>query len=184
MTIEEIVKIEAARKEPEQWGVIHFIKEGDFYRAHDWSAWLMAKFPFGEAAAKPLKVIAKKMKNDYIDAWCGFPASSIRKYIPDSLSFSAEDNAHITVAINLPTEIMEEGYEGITAMKEEWKNSLPLQESKKQRREDREVAEQAPRITRMSDIAARLVSLPLEDMSPREAWEYLRDLRRQVAALF
>ena len=55
---------------------------------------------------------------------------------------------------------------------------------KKQKREDREVAEIAPRITRMSDVLGRILSFPLESKSPMEAWEFLRQLRQQVAAMF
>lgn len=83
MTIAEIIEIESARKEPEQWNVVHLLKEGEFYRAHDWSAWLMSVFPFGEALNKPLHITAKRLKDGYIDAWVGFPATSIGKYIPN-----------------------------------------------------------------------------------------------------
>ena len=38
MTIAEIIGIETKREEATQWNVIHLIKEGDWYRAHDWSA--------------------------------------------------------------------------------------------------------------------------------------------------
>lgn len=186
MTIAEIVSIEEARQDPSSWNVIHFVKEGEFYRAHDWSAWLMTSFPFGVSIENPMKVIAKKMKDGYVDAWVGFPASSIGKYIPNdgSVEFKPISDAQIDVTVELPAEIGEISFDNLNKKKEEWKMSLPLQGNKGQKRENKELTEQAPRITRFSDIAARLVSLPMEDLSPREAWDILRDLRRQASALF
>lgn len=184
MTIAEIVELESARQEESSWNVIHFVKEGDFYRAHDWSAWLMSVYPFGEAVEKPLKVIAKKMKDGYIDAFCGFPASSIGKYIPQGMDFQPVSDTQIDVRIEFPAEIGEVSFENLSKKKEDWKNGLTLTEGKKQRRENREDTEQAPRIVRFTDIISKIVSMPIEDMSPKEAWDALRELRRQVTALF
>ena len=186
MTISEIVSIEEARQEASSWNVIHFFKEGEFYRAHDWSAWLITAFPFGVSVENPMKVIARKMKDGYIDAWVGFPASSIGKFIPNdgSVGFNAVSDTQIDISIEIPPSVGEVSFDSLNRMKEEWKSSLPIQEGKKQRREDREVLEQAPRIMRFSDIIGRLVSLPMEDLSPREAWDILRDLRRQASAMF
>ena len=184
MKTEEIIRMENERQEAATWNVIHFVKEGDFYRAHDWSAWLMAAFPFGEAAEKPLKVIAKKMKDGYVDAFCGFPASSIGKYIPQGMDFRPVSDVQIDVSVELPADIGEVSFDNLHRMKEEWKDTLPLQESRKQRREDREAAVQAPRVMRFTDIISHIVSLPIEDISPREAYDILRDLRRQVSAMF
>ena len=185
MTIAEIIAIETNRKEAGQWNVIHFVKDGDFYRAHDWSAWLMSACPFGEAVNKPLKVIAKKMKDGYVDAWCGFPASSLGKYIPNdgSVDFKPVSDNQIDVSVELPADIGDVSFENLLALKEEWKNALPLI-GKKQRREDREVAELAPRTVRFSDVIFRIMAIPIEDTSPKEAWDILRDLRREISAMF
>lgn len=187
MTIAEIIEIESARKEPEQWNVVHLLKEGEFYRAHDWSAWLMSVFPFGEALNKPLHITAKRLKDGYIDAWVGFPATSIGKYIPNdgSVEFNPVSDLQIDVKIEIPAEIGEVSYENMNKAKEEWKASLQINDNnKKQRREDKEVLEAAPKVTRFSEIANLVISFPLESKSPIEAWEFLRQLRRQVAAMF
>ena len=49
MTIAEVIELENNRKSPDTFGRIHFIKEGNFYRAHDISAWLITMMPFSEA---------------------------------------------------------------------------------------------------------------------------------------
>lgn len=184
MTIAEIKSIEGARQEADTWNVVHLIKEGDFYRAHDWSAWLMTKYPIGEAANSPLKVIAKKLKDEYIDAFCGFPATSIGKYIPQGSDFKAISDIQIDIKVELPADIGEVSFENLNKMKEEWKNSLPLQEARKQRREEQSISAEAPRFLRFSDILGRILSLEMDNITPREAVEILRDLRRQIAAMY
>lgn len=186
MTISEIAALEGARQDSSTWNVVHLLKENDFYRAHDWSAWLLTQFPMGVAIEKPMKVIAKKMKDGYVDAWCGFPASSLNKFIPNdgTTTFNPVSDTQIDVAIELPAEIGEVSYDALNEKKEAWKNSLPLTEGKKQRREEREIQEQAPRFTRMTDVLAYIVSLRIEELSPMGAYDVLRNLRREVAAMF
>lgn len=187
MVISEIISIENERHDPSQWNVIHFIKEGEFYRAHDWSAWLMSVFPFGEALNKPLHITAKRLKDGYVDAWVGFPATSMSKFIPNdgSIDFKPISDMQIDVAIELPAEIGEVSFENLNQMKEEWKSSLQINENtKKQRREDREVRDAMPKVLRFSEIANLIISFPLESKSPIEAWEFLRQLRKDVALMF
>ena len=81
MTIADIIKLETDRNN--SFNVVHLIKEGNFYHANDWSAWLMTKFPIGEAINKPMNVTAKKLKDGYIHAFVGFPVTSIGKYVPN-----------------------------------------------------------------------------------------------------
>lgn len=185
MTIEEIRNLEENRS-ADQLNVVHFVKEGNgFYRAHDFSAWLLKTFPPNDVIAD-MSVSAKRQKNGYVDAFVGFPATSLKKYIPDAeaAGFNVVDDAHFTVTVEPTADYGDATYENYAKLKDDWKNSLPVTENKKPQREEREVHQQAPRIARFTDIISRLVSLPIEDMSPREAYEYLRDLRRQVAGMF
>lgn len=187
MTIEEIKSIEGARQEASTWNVVHFLKEANgFYRAHDWSAWLMKSFPLNDLIAG-MSVTAKRQKDGYVDAFVGFPATSLSKYIPnaDAYDFRAVSDNQFDIKIELPAEIGEVSFDNLNRLKEEWKATLQIQDGgRKQRREERELQEQAPRLTRMSDIVSRLVSLPMEDLSPKDAFDILRDLRRQAVALF
>jgi hypothetical protein len=73
--------------------------------------------------------------------------------------------------------------EDIRAQVDEWKESLPLTD-KKQKRDSREASEAAPRAMRLSDIAGRLLSFPLAEKSPLEAWEFVRQLQQQAVNLF
>lgn len=185
MTISEIRKTEEQRKDLRQQKTVHLLREGEWYRAHDHSAWLLARFPMGEASEKPLKVIAKRLKDGYVDAFCGFPCSSMGKYLPNdgTIDFLPVNDAQIDVVLN-QVELDDATEEQLREEVDKWKDSLPASEGRKQRREDRDMKEQLPRITRISDIFGRILAIPMEDISPREAYSLLRDLRRDVAAIF
>ena len=180
MTIADIKVLEEKREN--HLKTVHLIREGDWYRAHDWSAWLLIQFPMCD---KQLSVTAKKLKDGYIDAFVGFPCTSIDKYLPNdgTIDFLPINDTQIDVVLK-QVEMGAATEEQIRQQVDGWKEGLPLQEGKKQRREEREARQEAPRITRFSDIIARIVSIPMEDISPKEAYDILRDLRRQVSALF
>ena len=164
---------------------VHFIKEGNFYRAHDISAWLVMTHPFGEAI-KNISITAKKLKDGYIDAFIGFPVTSIEKFIPrdGSVSFEPVSDVQIDVVVMLADDVRESPIEDIRVAVDEWKQTLPLKADKPDRREIRETGEQHGRITRISDIIGRVLSFPLEDKSPMDCYQFVRELRRDIAAIF
>lgn len=181
MTIAEIVKIETEREGC--LNVVHLIREGNFYHANDWSAWLMTKFPIGEAVNKPMNVTAKRLKDGYVHAFVGFPVTSLGKYVPNdgSVTFTPVSDAQLDVTLNV--DFGDATVEDIRAQVDEWKESLPLTD-KKQKRDSREASEAAPRAMRLSDIVGRLLSFPLAEKSPLEAWEFVRQLQQQAVNMF
>lgn len=183
MKIEDIINLENNRKTKEQYGVLHLLKEGTFYHAYDWSAWLMTMFPMSDSVPTPT---VKKLKDGYMNVFVGFPVSSLGKYIPDGdeVQFTAITDTQLDVTVKLTDDVKESDFDTIRSQVDDWKAGLPINRGNKQRREEREVAEAAPRITRISDILGRVLSFPLENKSPMEAYEFLRELRQQVAAMF
>lgn len=181
MTIAEIIKMETEREG--SMNVVHLLKEGNFYHANDWSAWLMTKFPIGEAVNKPMNVTAKKLKDGYIHAFVGFPVTSLGKYIPndETIKFNPVSDTQADVILNV--DFGEATVEDIRKEVNEWKDSLPLTD-KRQKREEREVAEVAPRAMRLSDIVGRILSFPLSNKSPMDAWEFVRKLQQEAASMF
>ena len=182
MRLAEIRQIEETREG--QMNVVHLIQEGAFYHAYDWSAWLLTKFSIGEAKNKPMVVTASKLKDEYINAFVGFPATSMGKYIPNDeiAEFKPVGDTQIDVVLNV--DFGDATVEDIRKMVDEWKDSMPLKQGKKKEREDREVSKESTRIVRITDIIARVVSLPMEDISPKQAYDILRDLRRDISAIF
>lgn len=185
MTIAEIIELENKRPTPDTYGRIHFIKEGNFYRAHDISAWIIAMMPFSENI-KNINIIAKKHKDGYIDAFIGFPLTSIEKYIPNdgSVTFVPISDTMIDVIITPTDDILASDFETIRKAVDDWKQTLPLKADKPERRENREASEAQPRITRISDVISQVLAFPLESKSPMDAYDFLRQLRKEIAALF
>lgn len=185
MNIAEIRELENSRKSPDMYGRIHFIKEGNFYRAHDISAWLISMMPFSEAI-KNINIFAKKLKDGYIDAWLGFPLTSLEKFIPNdgTVTFVPINDTQIDVMIVPTDDILASDFDTIRKAVDDWKMTLPLKEEKADRRKDHEVVEARPRITRISDVISRVISFELESSSPMEAYEFLRELRRDISAIF
>lgn len=183
MTISDIIKIENERSDQKQMCVVHLLKEGNFYHANDWSAWLMTKFPIGEAVNKPMAVTAKKLKDGYTHAFVGFPVTSLGKFVPNdgTIEFKAIDDNQLDVTLNV--DFGEASFDEIRAQVDEWKESLPLTD-KRSKREDREATEVAPKFTRLSDIVGRILSFPLANKSPMDAWEFVRQLQQQAANMF
>ena len=183
MSIDDILKIESDRQDQNKWNIIHFIKEGNFYRVYDWSAWLAAKFYYGEKS-KDMKFSARKLKTGSLLASWGFPATSIANHIQNSENFSPEDNNVIDVKVTLPPNMLGITYNEIVAQKEEWVTTLPLKETRNVQRESHEIDKQSPRLVKITDVISRIISLPLDRMSPREAWDELYKLRSEVTAIF
>ena len=175
MNIAEIRELENSRKSPDMYGRIHFVKEGNFYRAHDISAWLTSMMPFSEAI-KNIKIFAKKLKDGYIDAWLGFPLTSLEKFIPNdgTVTFVPINDTQIDVMIVPTDDILASDFDTIRKAVDDWKMTLPLTEE----------VEARPRITRISDVISRVISFELESSSPMEAYEFLRELRRDISAIF
>jgi len=182
MTISEIVKIETDRSEKAR--VVHLLKEGSFYHANDWSAWLMTRFPVGEAKNKPMNVTAKKLKDGYIHAFVGFPVTSLGKYVPDDGSVRFEHVSDVQIDVELlEVDFGNATIEDLRREVDEWKATLPL-EDKSKKREARDAQELAPQIMRVTEIMNRIVAYPLESKSPVEAWEFLRKMRQNILAIY
>ncbi len=135
MTISEIQQLENSRKSPDTFGRIHFIKEGNFYRAHDVSAWLITMMPFSEAI-KNVSIIAKKLKDGYIDAFIGFPLTSLDKYIPNdgSVTFVPINDNQIDVVVVPTDDILSASFDEIRKAVDERKLTLPINAEKSNRR--------------------------------------------------
>lgn len=185
MTIAEIIELENSRKSPDMYGRIHLLREGNFYRAHDWSAWMAMTNPINDLWPS-MSIIARKLKDGYIDVFIGFPLTSLEKYIPNdgSVTFVPIGNNQIDVVIMPTDDVLAADFDTIRKAVDEWKAAQPISENKSSRRENREASEAQPRIIRFSDVIHTVISFPLESKSPMEAYEFLRQLRRDVIALF
>ncbi len=133
--IADVLQIERNRQEATEWNKIHLFQMGDFYRAYEWSAWLIVVITYNDEVRKqskdrkPLKLSHKQLANSG-DTFCfvGFPIKSMEKFIPTRTGFESTENKHIIVTITLPqpndgTEI---DYERLNKAFTDWKTAIPV----------------------------------------------------------
>ena len=186
--ISEILEIEKERADVGTWNVIHLFKEGGFYRAYNWSAWLIVKVAYndevrkGQADRKPLNVSRRRVKNSDGDfAFVGFPLKSLEKFIPYYTEFTSVNDTQIDISIELPATDDELTYEALSQAVEEWKQAIPITEDKP-KREQEEPVRASPRS--ITAVMAQVLSYPLEAKTPMENMAFISMLKQQLAALF
>lgn len=111
-TNQEIQTIEADRKEPEKWNVVHLLRDGNYWHANEWSAWLVAVVITSQmkrlhpdmeiVPPTAVKKFAKNIGGEYI--FVGFQEKSFDKYLPKELVLDWRDveDGRIDVPIQMP----------------------------------------------------------------------------------
>ncbi len=108
-SLTEVFAIESDRATSDKWNKIHLFKMGDFWRAYEWSAWLVSVITFNDEVRmatkdrKPLHV-TRMERTDIEGTYCfvGFPVRSLEKFIPTRENFESIDDKHVVVTITLP----------------------------------------------------------------------------------
>jgi hypothetical protein len=194
MSIADILEIERNREESSTWNVIHLFKEGSFYRAYEWSAWLTAVVSFNDSVRngtqdrKPLTVTRKKDKNNYgTFVFVGFPLNSIDKYIPNNIEFKPISDGQIDIQIELPADIGEISFDAISKKIDEWKDGVPVKEEKQKKGKSDESTPfvmSSDRPMNITGIMTQIIAYPLEQKSPMEVVAFVSSIRKELAMLF
>lgn len=187
--ISEILDIEKDRNEQDKWNIIHLFKEGGFYRAYNWSAWLIVTFSYNDDARKetkdrkPLAVSRKKMKSTETDfVFVGFPLKSLDKFVPSNIGFTPITDTQIDVTIDLSYND-DVTYESLEEEYETWKDSIKMSEEKQKYEET--VSDSVTITPRsISSIMSQVLFYPLESRTPIENMEFISMLKSQLASLF
>lgn len=180
----EILKKERERKN--DLNIIHLAIDGSFYRAYNWSAFLLIKNLEAQTSALDsdgdplvLKPTKKKDENgEYI--FVGFPPKSMVKFIPNAKDFSPIENT--IVDIPLPT-LSAEDIEKLKSGYSAWAAGIPLTE-KKPKKDPVVNAPRAIGSPKILDIVSRIISYPLEDKTPNQNTEFVRQLKYDIIGLF
>ena len=106
MQIIAAIEYDRLRKEPENWNKVILHREGKFYRAYEWSAWIISVISYTDAVRMqtkdrhPLAVTRIKIATSE-QTFCkvGFPFKSIEKFCPNRQGFDGIENDHITFRI-------------------------------------------------------------------------------------
>lgn len=195
--ISEIFGIERDRKESDKWNVIHLFKEGSFYHAYEWSAWLLHTFAYTDSVRlttsdrKSLKVTHNNIKDsEDTYAFVGFPLRSMEKFIPKDcqVSFTPISNNQIDIAIEIPAEFGEMSEEKMQRCVDEWKAQTPAtypRDTKKKNGSDTPPQTlPLPKNAGIMAIVTQILSYPLERKSHEDVFDFLSELKQQLSNLF
>ena len=190
MKLTPALEFEKLREDAESWNKIFLHKDGKFFRAYEWSAWLIKTLVCSEAFQKErgdVKILAANRyvtkKGEYVSV--GFPLESLSKYMPnyEDVDFETiEDYATFTVELFDEEDVT---YEALQAAFMEWKQSLPEKDTRggqKATRSTARVDSEGSRVG-MFQILSQVMSYPLESKTPSDNAEFIASLKRQLAAL-
>ena len=190
MKLTPALEFEKLREDAESWNKIFLHKDGKFFRAYEWSAWLIKTLVCSEAFQKErgdVKILAANRyvtkKGEYVSV--GFPLESLSKYMPnyEDVDFETiEDYATFTVEMSDEEDMT---YEALQAAFMEWKQSLPEKDTRggqKATRSTARVDSEGSRVG-MFQILSQVMSYPLESKTPSDNAEFIASLKRQLASL-
>lgn len=161
---------------------------GDFWRAYEWSAWLIAVITYNDEVRmrtkdrKPLHV-TRMRRTDIEGTYCfvGFPIKSVEKYIPQRNDFESVDDKHVYVTVTLPrpTDSTEVTFERLKSAVEQWKESVELTERKEKDKKP------ASRLTAQAGtgLLSQIMAYPLTDRTALENIQFIASLKEQISAI-
>lgn len=190
MKLSAALEFEKLREDAASWNKVILHRDGKFYHAYDWSAWLIKQYVCTEefqqqrGDEKLLQVSRYPSKHGEY-AMLGFPLDSISKYIPayeNARKMEDSDDMEITVGIDFG----EADHETLSRMYEEWFATCQLKEKKGKGNAAMTHSDgKAPALARSGifSILVKVLSYPVEAKTPAENIEFISQLRQEVAAL-
>ena len=194
-SLTEVFAIESDRATSDKWNKIHLFKMGDFWRAYEWSAWLISVITYNDAARqatkdrKPLHV-TRMERSDIEGTYCfvGFPVRSLEKYIPTRENFESIDDKHVVVTITLPQPTDGSGLneELLATAVNQWREGIELK--KKKDKADR-TADDATGAMAGSQhptgngILSQIMAYPLSERTAVDNIQFIQSLKQQLSAI-
>ena len=188
--IGDILDIEKDRTDNNKWNIIHLFKEGGFYRAYEWSAWLIKtitcteEFQQNRGDSKILSVSRYKTKNnDYV--MLGFPLESINKFIPESVEIKEEGENCLSIRIEVPGD---KTFEDLNKEFKSWRESLSIAEKKVS--SIKEISNSKRSLSflespeeKLNYFKTKILSFPTETSNLVEILTFVIELKQEMAKL-
>jgi hypothetical protein len=194
-SLTEVFAIESDRATSDKWNKIHLFKMGDFWRAYEWSAWLIAVITFNDEVRmatkdrRPLQV-TRMNRTDVEGTYCfvGFPVRSLEKYIPTRENFESIDDKHVVVTITLPqpadgSELNEELFS--TAINQ-WREGIELKKKKDKAdkaADDTTGAMAGNQHPTGGGILSQIMAYPISERTAIENIQFIQSLKQQLATI-
>lgn len=198
MKLAQALELEIQRQKREKWDKIYLHKDGKFFRAYEWSAWLIKTIACTEEFQKergdPKMLTANRYKtknNDYVCV--GFPLESLSKYMPkfkDVDYATIEDYMEFDLKLENNPDLT---YEDIKAHFDNWKDTLQEKEVTKSSSKTSTVTGSGSSSNEniatatgkdgIFSIVSQILSYPIESSSLIDNLNFLMKLRSQLSAL-
>ena len=190
MKLSAALEYEKLREEETSWNKVILHRDGKFYHAYDWSAWIIKMYVCTEAFQQERGDNSLLQVNRYPSksgeyAMLGFPIDSIAKYIPtydDARKMEDSDDLELTISIDF----CNADYETLKQSYDEWFASCPMKEKKSKSNVAMTHSDgKTPMMVRsgLFGIMAKVLSYPVESKTPADNIEFISQLRQEIAAL-
>lgn len=179
----DVIKIEKRNSDKDLFE-IRLIKEGDWYRAYDWSAYLCNNYK-NEKLKDRLKPTHLKQKNGDETVFVGLQPKSFEKYLPKSVEPKTIENGIIVYDVvnyfSLIPDFNIKNYEDIL---KKWMEDIPIKET-------RGNPNKILNLSNIDDIPfdddgtiqsiiKEILSIPLISINPIDALKYLSIIQRKL----
>lgn len=190
MKLSAALEYEKLREDETAWNKVILHRDGKFYHAYDWSAWIIKMYVCTEAfqherGDNSLLQVSRYPSKSGEYAMLGFPIDSIAKYIPtydDARKMEDSDDIELTISIDFG----DADHEALMQSYGEWLASLPVKEKKaKSNAATTHSDGKTPAMVRSGvfGILAKVLSYPVESKTPADNIEFISQLRQEIAAL-
>ncbi len=190
MKLTTALQFEKQRQDADSTHQLVLNKDGKWYHIYDYSAWLLKTVVCTEEmqqARGDAKMLAlshcQTKTGDYVMA--GFPLESTAKYIPSYISCREMEDGDMCIDIQLPDELANLTPDEMMAKYEEWKQSLPVKENRKNMRQITSGDTKPAALARSGvfSIISEVLSYPVEQKTPAENIEFISRLKQSIVGL-
>lgn len=158
----EMTKKDILKQENEHSETIHLHKEGAFWKAYEYSAYI---FVFAVMNCKPKKQVFREIDREMVHI--GFPLTSLEK-LKDKFSFVSKEDSSCTIK---PLSFTP------TLSFEEWKKSIALYTP--QRKEKTQLKNENLNCSN-ENIVNKILAFNIESKTPMECMMFLIDLKNML----
>ena len=188
ISLKDKLAIDAKRETTEERLTVHLFREGKFFRAFNYSAWLLSEYVYNETYRQSIKATntisvtrnGSQNEGDYIV--CGFPIHSIDKY-RGGLDYQVLDEEQAVIkmpefAVELEGEDYQKGYEAFA-------ESIVKKPKKtdEQRQFGKSDAEGNVRSLGMIDIIRKVNNYVIAEHTPMEVMMFVDEVQRDIHKL-
>lgn len=155
---------EILHKESENTHILHFYREGVFFKAYEHSAYLFVKY------VKPFMVkkrFVKSVNQEVVSI--GFPTNSLHNYFEKDKIQANENTAEVVLAESVDLVDFDE-----------WKKTIELvPEVEKKQKETSTLSQQNP-IGNESVVILKIKTFPMEAKTPLDCMMFLSELKKML----